>query len=883
MLYEKLATGAEFLGGKDYYQQNSPNCISNNLNPNFQIRYYQLEAFGRFKYYMEEYIDCPKNSPIQVLYHMATGSGKTLIMAGLMLYLYEKGYRKFLFFVNNANIIDKTRDNFLNSTASKYLFNDTIQINNQQIRIKEVSNFQAANPDDMNIVFSTIQGLHQHLNTPRENILTYDDFENEKIVLISDETHHINAETKNAKNLNQKRILDLTTWESTINKIFNANAQNILLEFTATIDLANKQILEKYKDKIIFDYPLKAFRLDGYSKEVKVLQSDIAPMDRALQAILLSQFRRKIFEKHSWLIKPVILFKSKTIKDSNAFFDEFTIKMKTLKADDLAKIKSNPNLDAVLQCVFSYFDQNQINSNNLALELREDFSEDKCISVNSKDESEKKQIIINTLEDSDNEYRAVFAVDKLNEGWDVLNLFDIVRLYNTRDAKTGKPGKTTLSEAQLIGRGARYCPFRLNDEQPLYQRKYDIRNDEKEHELKLCEELYYHSAYNPRYIQELHTALKEIGVKAKRSRQLKLTLKPEFKETIFYKEGVIFKNKRVKYTREDVEGLNTSFIETTHKISLLTGHSQSSMIFESELQCRQLDKKQKDYFIRDFGLPVIKKALCQFPEYRFANLKRLFPHLKSASEFLTSDAYLGKIKVEVEGTEDKVNQLNQDDKLTIVMQVLKKLSNQLQMENIEYKGKKEFEPYMVRDTFANKILNVVNDGNSDQEYGIAQNETTNESLNMNLSDKGWFVFNENYGTSEEKSFVKYINKVMDKLKKQYAEVYLIRNERHFKLFDFGDGQAFEPDFVLFLIEIERDKRQAPRCHQVFIEPKGSYLIKQDGWKNNFLIQLEAEHKIEPKIEKLLKNINYIIQGMPFYNDETKTKYNFEKEFKTLIE
>jgi type III restriction enzyme len=54
---------------------------------------------------------------------MATGSGKTLMMAGLILYLYEKGYRNFLFFVNSNNIIDKTRDNFLNDISIKYLFN----------------------------------------------------------------------------------------------------------------------------------------------------------------------------------------------------------------------------------------------------------------------------------------------------------------------------------------------------------------------------------------------------------------------------------------------------------------------------------------------------------------------------------------------------------------------------------------------------------------------------------------------------------------------------------------------------------------------------------------------------------------------------------------
>ncbi|MCZ6802417.1 MAG: DEAD/DEAH box helicase family protein [Proteobacteria bacterium] len=874
LLHQKLSTGAEFLGGSDCYQKNIPDCIASNLNQNFQLRPYQLEAFGRFKYYRESYPGRPQNAPTQVLFHMATGSGKTLIMAGLMLYLYHQGYRNFLFFVNSTNIINKTRDNFLNTIASKYLFNENVQINNQQIRIKKVDNFQAANPDDINIVFSTIQGLHIRLNTPQENSITFDDFESEKIVLLSDEAHHINAETKKAKDLNQTEIFDLTSWESTVQKIFNANNQNILLEFTATIDLSNEQIVKKYRDKIIFDYPLKAFRLDGYSKEVKVLQSDIQPFDRALQAILLSQFRRKIFEKHGWLIKPVILFKSKTIKDSNAFYAEFITKIKDLKGNDLAKIKSNPYLDRVLTGVFRYFAENQITLENLALELQEEFAENKCISVNSKDESEQKQIAVNTLEDSDNEYRGVFAVDKLNEGWDVLNLFDIVRLYDTRDAKAGKPGKTTLSEAQLIGRGARYCPFRLEEDQPLYQRKYDILNDEKEHDLKLCEELYYHSAYNPRYIQELHIALEEIGIKAKQSKQLELILKPNFKDKAFYKTGFLFKNERVKYAREDITGINASFIETTHKIPLLSGFSQSSTVFEFELK-RQANTTQRDYFIKSFGSGVIKKALNQFPEYQFSNLKRLFPHLKRLSEFIVSDNYLGKIKVEVEGSNDAVSNLTQESKLDIVIRLLDKLSSHTRLENVEYKGTKEFKPYMVKETFTDKTLNIVNDGESDKEYGIAQSGTTNRALNMDLSGEDWFVFNENYGTSEEKYLVKYIAKIVEKLNEKYSEVYLLRNERHFKLFNFDDGRVFEPDFVLFLI---KDDKTPALYYQVFIEPKGSHLLKQDEWKHNFLLQLEAEHKIE----QLWKDREYIVWGMPFYN-ESETKPEFEKEFSALIE
>jgi len=115
---------------------------------------------------------------------MATGSGKTLMMAGLILYLYEQGYRNFLFFVNSTNIINKTRDNFFNDSSIKYLFNTSITQGEKKVFLKEVDNFQSTDDKSINIAFSTIQGLHLKLNNPQENALTFDDFQDKKIVLI---------------------------------------------------------------------------------------------------------------------------------------------------------------------------------------------------------------------------------------------------------------------------------------------------------------------------------------------------------------------------------------------------------------------------------------------------------------------------------------------------------------------------------------------------------------------------------------------------------------------------------------------------------------------------------------------------------------------------
>lgn len=842
-----------------------PNTIKSNLNPLFQLRPYQIEAFSRFIFYMNN--PQIKQKPTQLLFHMATGSGKTLIMAGAILYLYQKGYRNFIFFVNSTNIINKTKDNFLNLLSIKYLFSENITYGEKQVKIKEVDNFQVANQEDINVIFSTIQGLHSLLNAPRENSITYDDFTDKKIVLLSDEAHHINVETRKGK-LTIEEKEGIISWEGTVNRIFRSNPDNILLEFTATIDFSNQDIVNKYFDKHIFDYPLKQFRLDGYSKEVKVLEADLQPIDRALQGILLNQYRRKMFEKYKKTIKPVILFKSKTIAESENLYEEFKDRIKNLKEQDIQKF-NRPDNDKAIKRIFEYFEKNNISIENIVTEIEEDFSEDKCIIVNSQSESEEKQIYINTLEDENNEYRAVFAVNMLNEGWDVLNLFDIVRLYNTRDAKDGKPGRTTTSEAQLIGRGARYCPFQIEETQPVYQRKYD---KDIENELRICEELYYHSAYNPRYIQELNTALQEIGIKAKESREIQLTLKPDFKESDIYKNGIIFLNKQLKNDRTEILTLPTSIIAQSFEVKLETGISSTTTIFDNQ-NVANIELKEKEYCLTDFSINIIRKALNRLEFYKFNNLKSFLPNLKSVSEFITSKNYLGKVKVDIKGLLNQINNLTPKQKLEITINVLGEISQIIISEDVEFKGTKEFKPYEVNKTFKDKTLNIYVREGGDQEYGVGQNETANTDLKLDLSNKEWYVFNDNYGTSEEKHLIKFINKTYDKLKTKYSKIYLVRNEKYFQLYNFDDGRAMEPDFVLFL---EKKETGQSLYYQIFIEPKGDHLLKEDAWKENFFKSLKE--KVE--INVLWKTKKFIIWGMPFYNEQLR-KIEFEKEFEKI--
>ena len=194
---------------------------------------------------------------------MATGSGKTVIMAMNILYYYSLGYRNFLFFTNQTNIVSKTKNNFLCPTSSKYLFSNTISIQGKLVKIKEVKNFQSVDKDAINICFNTVQGVHSSLTLIKENSITIEDFQKDKIVLIADEAHHLNSTTSKDKELNE----DNATWEDTVYKLLLANKDNVLLEYTATCDIQDINVKSKYLDKIISDL------MDAWSKPDHLFQT----------------------------------------------------------------------------------------------------------------------------------------------------------------------------------------------------------------------------------------------------------------------------------------------------------------------------------------------------------------------------------------------------------------------------------------------------------------------------------------------------------------------------------------------------------------------------------------------------------------------------------
>jgi len=861
MLYETFNSIKE-AHGEDYFTSRVSEDIIQNLNPKFELRDYQKEALGRFDFYFIGYQK--RQWPAQLLFWMATGSGKTLIMAANILQLYKLGYRNFIFFVNSVNIIEKTRDNFLNPFSEKYLFAPKIKFGDKEVFIKEVQNFEGVNPENINIIFTTIQGLHTRLNTPKENSLTEEDFEGKDIVLISDEAHHLQTITKQ----NKTEIELERSWEYTIiNKIFKKNHRDILLEFTATIDLSNENIRRKYEDKIIFKYDLKQFRLDKYSKEIEVLQADLEPVDRALQAVILSQYRRKVAEKYKLNLKPVILFKSKSIKESKENYEIFLKKIKSLTSKDIEEIeKRSKGTD--LEKAFNYFKNENITFDNLIKELQEDFLEEKVMLLDSENIDEEKQLKLNSLESKNNEIRAIFAVNMLNEGWDVLNLFDIVRLYDTRDGKwvRGKyePGPTTIGEAQLIGRGARYWPFKLNDFDDMYRRKFD---DNISHELRIIETLHYHSAHNPRYIEEIKSALTEMGILPEKYVQRNLFIKESFKKTDFWQNGIIFINERIENPRTDLFSLQDAKIKNYYQYELKTGEIKEDIILENKekLKSSTVQKSKIKYKLIDMGENVVRAAIDKIEFYRFDRIKKYFPNLKSIREFIVSDKYLGNVEIEISGKKENIEILNPYQKLEIALFVLKEIAEQTKMNMSEYKGTKLFKEKMIRDIFRDKILRI--DSDDERVQGMEK---------INLTNKDWYAQNDLYGTSEEKEFINFIDSFIDKLREKYSDIALLRNEKFFQIFAFEDGRPFEPDFVMFL----KKKNNIVSIYQIFIEPKGdqfkdsdgSFVNSQEGWKQKFLVEIEEKAKVNLEFE----NKKFKLIGMPFYNK--KMEKEFEKFF-----
>lgn len=827
-----------------------PDYMHTNLK--HPLRNYQQQAIKNFIYWDNKDVEY-RLSTNHVLLQMATGTGKTLLMAALMLYLHNKGYRKFLFFVNSSTIIEKTKHNFIHSANAKYLFADHIQLQGKNLCVRAIDHFDEADEHNINIWFTTIQGLHTHLNNERENATTFDDFANHKVVFLGDEAHHNSSQTQ------QRNISLFGSWEDTILTSFNKNAENYLIELTATANLDKAEMRQKYEKKILFDYGLRAFREDGYSKNIRVVDTQIELKQRILLSLIISEYKRHIAADHRFKIKPVILFRSKTIKESKQhaqLLQNILDELNDQNLSDLANSLSQESKNPFLKDIQSFINHHHY---FLLKNIPIAFHHERVINVNNEKTQEQNQRLLNSLEEAHNQIRVIFAVNKLNEGWDVLNLYDIVKLYEVKNIKD-----TAVSEVQLIGRGARYYPFAMNTDNPeddLFKRKYDHPTNDTQRQWQVLEQLHYHSLQNVAFIRELNQQLEIVGLSEPSQKEVSIKLKKSFKQTALYQQGFVFSNERklldkkfnslLKHTQIDLFSPPGEYPIPQENILIdLTANISEHAIDEEQ---KHASKRYKNVSIEEIATPLFYKALSQDAFFNFDHISQFIKgNLSSVNDLQT---LFGNSTITFHYHDKAL--ITAHVILTALVKLLAQIKQKMDVSQKHYQGSKTFHSRAIKQTFY------------DLKKSVPINRT-DSCIMEDTSDMTYFAQDSFYGDSSyEKTIIQELQQYFseDNNQQKYSEVHILRNYGEIKLYHFADGKGFEPDFIVFL-----KKQGQPISYQLFVEPKGEHLSEYEQWKEHFLQELcQIAHPNTIEIIGVHAK-NFRIIGLPFYNDQQKQHF-----------
>lgn len=907
------------IGRKTISKIELPEYITGNLKHDFW--YWQTEALQHFLAFDDpEYeYEKPANEPTHLMFNMATGTGKTMMMAALILYYYKKGYRHFIFFVNQNNIVDKTENNFINKLHTKYEFRQNIVIEDKTINIRKVETFD--DTDDIQIKFTSIHKLHNAVYLAKENSVTLDELQKRDLVMIGDEAHHLNASTMRNGQVEMDLPLELKenasekdiekSWENTVlNKILrkgkktqDGENRNVLLEFTATIP-KNADVIEKYRTKTIYKFELVDFLNAGYTKEINLVSTSLNKKEKILLALLFNWYRHQIALKNNIAnFKPVMLFRSKLIEESKNDYGYFLALIADLKTSDFAFLRNvEDSIKEDQASLFKVYEQGKsrvkqmlgfikaekINIRDIVNYIKDEFAERNCIITNSKDNkattkektTEEQEQLLNSLEDKNNHIRAIFTVKRLTEGWDVLNLFDIVRLYEGRDEghQNGQrvAGQATVQEIQLIGRGVRYFPFNYNEHEKN-KRKFD---NSLENPMRVLEEFYYHSDDDVRYLDELKRELKNKGFIQDNRCIKRFGLKDEFKRSPFYKEIKIWKNDRLdnpERRRRTLTELEKEFLFefTTREFALkeqqvLLDKDKDEVLAESVRK----DSRTISLTLKDFEKHLVMKAINRkaTQDLSLLRFEALINELNIESiDDLLSPSFLGNFKINIITTKDRINlnDISQEVKMNALLGFLDKFLSELKKISNPYKGSERFKPFSFEEIFGEV-----------KEKSVLINDRS-KLLEDELRSHKWYVLNGYNGTSEESDLLEFLKNKIGNLEEKYDEVYLLRNEEIYKIYDFDAGRGFEPDFLLFL----KGKKKT-LYYQIFIEPKGEQFTDKDGkfkdskegWKEKFLAVILSRHGRKDVLT--FENKDYSLIGLPLFN--SKDKKAFEEVFDTHL-
>ncbi len=896
-----------------------PEYVTDNLSKT--LREYQVRALKHFIWLYEN----DRANAKHLLFNMATGTGKTLVMASVVLYLYAKGYRNFLFLVHQIQIKDQALKNFTDYKFEKYLFNPKgVKINGRNVLIKAVPSIADTDRNAINFLFFSTSLLYNRLTEDKENGLTAQDFADNNIVILADEAHRLNVDTRSKKKAD---IEEVRNWETAVMSAVNSREENLLLEYTATVDLANQAIHEKYSDKLVHRYDFLEFNKDGYSKDVKFLYNkEVHTEDQKrlliINAVALSEYRRLLAQREMGVdMKPIVLVKSIKIAQSEAdrvFFDNV---ISSLRPEDLNRLKelgkeNNNHEHEILHDMFNWL-ADQRNGfvsqgdwdglNKFVSEIRTSFAHDNTLIYNS--QKKEKAELLPLLDSSRNTIRAIFSVNALNEGWDVLSLYDIIH-FDISEAK-----KVSLQDIQLIGRGARYFPYELpreyspDEASHLFGRGIEFDKDRRKFDNspfergRALETFVYHFVKTGMFLENLQRDLMGEGIISEGVEQKTIKLKQHFLESDTYKKGFVLVNqtqKRIKTTNEEID---TTFNRTI-KAGLYNLRTRSLSDYEQNQQIASQRNKVIRITNEFFAEPIIRKALvcAEANFFRYNNLVHHLPNLKTVDELITE--YLPKYEITYTFEDGKdIGLLNAQEKLQLLVGViLPEVRRSIDIYMPREAGSNKFRPVSLAQVFGKeKNIYLMSFPSIDpatgekvfistDERAKAQSNHDVPELQYDIHNADWYAYSENYGTSEEKKFVKYLASQIDNLRGKYqgAEIYLIRNELDYWLYSLKDGRRFSPDYLLIINDVVTNQLY----YQVIIEPKGGHLLEQDAWKEEALISLNDDSDVVFDSNENDKQSykDYLAEmsrhgykeikpiGIKFYNTDPRSESDFALDF-----
>lgn len=443
------------------YDNEIVSTLEDSLVHNF--RYYQKEAVLSLNYFLEleetnyfkeqiaeeEYDNIPFYG-----FQMATGSGKTLLIGANILQLHLKnGTKNFLVLTPDTTIYEKTIRNF-NLMKDESVFQNNLEFDFNLITGENYQDrrFDYDEDADFNIFVFNISKFYDRENGTLKidkeweesiwednlgNTISLREYlRNNELAIVTDEAHHYQKfRVGRRKQSSGDIILDLEP--------------ELVVEYTATARLEDK---DRRNQKIIYNYPLDSFIKDGYAKKIraygyrgaidKSTGSEVTKDDKKKLFVSLMTHLLKKEALKQQNFKPILLVRARG-KDHAENLNEYLAEGYE-KDDELIEKTYNEIAKA------EKYDLIELISNNISLDdLKSEIKDlgSKSFAFHhgnsSKDEVKKKFDNIET-----NNQEVLIQVQKVDEGWNVDNVYTISILSNSR-------GKIKTYVKQLVGRGSR--------------------------------------------------------------------------------------------------------------------------------------------------------------------------------------------------------------------------------------------------------------------------------------------------------------------------------------------------------------------------------------------------------------------------------------------